>query len=832
MTSIVGRGDVVHQHEDDENIVPISTKTPMKNTTTVNGIDHDHSASLFRSRSGKINEPIESSIFQTPVRNNVSAKYSSTHDTVKAIFREICLDDSYSAHIIHGAHGIGKTYCAYQCTQMPRASEIFSDGIIWLGLGYKKPMRFRDLIELYDQILAQMHVPEKKRRHCFDDIFHLFDPSFMGKEEDRMEERRAMIQARDFMSSRISASNVLICIDGLIDSGDILFFQFHTTGQGTKCRSLATALNLPKEEKIDKLKSWHLSCLTSPDARQFFTNHLNSEALNVQEVISIMKNFYDPCRGNPMSIKMICKLINDKVEGGEVTRLKNFVNKFQSAPVDPKMQIFIILEAAFSHSSLGEALSKLAWRCFAAFCTVFTRDNSFRPFIPKSPTRTLFRAVTERFWKDRSQVPREDDFLLETVDKVIDFLVQIELLNFIDGFDCNKKPRQFYQVSSDIFQDFGEKLTANKDTSKKFNELFIHEYTSMFSGINAAFGSNEIDFYMLKFLPHHSMQADDFEDASQTLQDVRFIEERLKHMGLVNGCKKHIDDTEKLVVKLKMMKESTANVLMAMSYQNCTRTLVQQYMNIKGNVWCNGSNKDVLEAMWMLAYSLFSNFLIMDGCKIVQKAMGFENENDPNRIFKMDRKVIQSLSTTPTGDNNKCSRAVIVLGSSMVQCGMKKVDAMNLLVNGLNHLAQSLGIESLEVARAHVYVGEYFYRDFKMYRYARYLFKQALPTFLRELGKESEELYDAIILVGKSSIHVGDLDTALDILEKIDPKLSGTIAVDVKIKLGYIYTVKGNHDQAQVILNEARCLSSDQDIINRIDEMYEKSVQLSGRCSI
>jgi tetratricopeptide (TPR) repeat protein len=815
----------IDENQDDENTAPLTIGTPMKSDSDT---FENSENNIFRPRSGQCSEHMESSVFQTPLRGNVSAKHTSNHDTVRAIFREICFDASYSAHIIHGANGVGKTYCAYQCTQMPKASAIFSDGIIWLGLGYKNSLRFRDLIELYEQILGQMHL-SKKLWPCFDNIFYLFDRCMIDEEEERIEERRAMIQARDLMSDCIGASDVLICIDGLADSADILLFQFQSNGT-KKCRTLATAVNAPNQ-KFDKLKSWHLSCVISPDARHFFMKHLNSEALHNQAVVSMMKNFYDPCRGNLMSIKMICKLINDKIAGGETTRLKKFVKKFQSAPVDPKMQIFIILEATFSHSSLGETLSKLAWRCFAAFCTVFTRDNCSRPFVPKSPTRSLFRAVTERFWKDKTQGLDTHDILV-TVDKIIDFLVQLELINFIDGFDCNKTPRQFYQVSSDVFQDFGEKLSANNDTSRKFHELLIHEYTSMFSGINAAFGSNEIDFYMLQFLPLHSMRANDFEDVSLTLQDLSFIEERFKFMGLLNGCKKHIDDTQRLTRKLTLMKDDTANILMAISYQNCTRALVKQFMNKDLVVSYGGSEKDVLEAMWMLAFSLFNNFLVMDGCKVVEKAMEFEKGNDPNRIFKMDRNLIKSLSMTPTGDDNKCSRAVIVIASSMVQYGMKKVDAMNLLIDGLKHLTGSLGLESLEVARAHVYVGEYFYRDFKMYRHARYLFKQALPTFLRELGKESEELYDAIILVGKSSIHVGELDTALDILEKINPKLSGTIAVDVRIKLGYIYTVKGNHDKAQFILNEARAMSSDQEIVNRIDEMYEKSVQLSGRCSI
>ena len=75
---------------------------------------------------------------------------------------------------------------------------------------------------------------------------------------------------------------------------------------------------------------------------------------------------------------------------------------------------------------------------------------------------------------------------------------------------------------------------------------------------------------------------------------------------------------------------------------------------------------------------------------------------------------------------------------------------------------------------------------------------------MRELGEESEELYDAIILVGKYCIHTGDLDTALDILRNIAPKLKGSIAIDVHIKVGYIYMIKGNHQRAVSVLKKVK----------------------------
>lgn len=104
----------------------------------------------------------------------------------------------------------------------------------------------------------------------------------------------------------------------------------------------------------------------------------------------------------------------------------------------------------------------------------------------------------------------------------------------------------------------------------------------------------------------------------------------------------------------------------------------------------------------------------------------------------------------------------------------------------------------------------------------------ALPTFMKELGEESEELFDAIILIGKSCIHTGDLDTALEILKNISPKLKGSIALDVDIKVGYIYIIKGNNDKAIEVLSKAKSTTTDTGIIERIDQLINKSCAQQG----
>lgn len=792
------------------NRTPVASNKQFRdcNSTSKSELKHD-SAQIDRrpmfqetencdpNRIQRLQSPIESIAIKTPVRGNVSAKHTSNHQTARTILSDLCYNNACNAHVISGPRGVGKTYVAHILAQLPSAKTAFSDGIVWIGLGYKNALQYNELIELYKQIYCQLTSGKKKLN--FDDILFVPSASVIKSEEEKQEEKRAMFQARDIMSNTIEGKNCLICLDGMFDTGDIRFFQFCTKDAKVKSRVLATSTTEPFS-LIDRVKSWQLSSMNKFDADSFFMKQISHEALNHPDFNAVYRDSHHSCQGNPLSIKALGMLIDDKICSKNFEHLNKFVSKFQSSPVDPKMQIFIILEASFSHSSLGNAFTKIAWRCFAAFCAVLTRENS-RPFVPLSPIRALFRAVIERVGK----TSKEPDVMAQTIDKIIEFMVKLGMLHRIDGFDSHEAPRQFYQVSCDTYHDFGLQLSANKETLRKLNELLINEYTSMFNNINAAFGSNEIDFYMLKFLPSHSMCANELEDASLTLQDPRFVEERLKYMGIYDGCKKHIEDTEAMAELVRVANRKMAMLILATSYQTCARVLLATLSDKEGMKFSD--EKHAVEALWMLALSCLKHFLVTDGCKIIQKAIDFDC--DSNKIIMLNPKLIEGLSKTPTDDTNQCSRAIILIGSAMAQAKMKRRDAIYLINRGLKSLEESLGVANIETARAHVYVGEIFYQEFKMYKHALQYFRDALPTFMRELGEQSEELYDAIILIGKSCIHTGDLDTALDILRNIAPKLKGSIAIDVSMKVGYIYMIKGNHKRAESVLRKVSSFCDD-----------------------
>jgi len=759
-------------------------------------------------------------ITKTPQRGNVSVKLTSEQQTARTIMSSICCSEAYNAHIISGTRGIGKTFVAHNAVQLPLAKKTFTDGIVWVGLGHKKALSYDDLIELYQVICSQVF-PKVKKSISFDSVLYVPSKRNDRSEEEAQDEKNAMLHARDIMSKNVAQKkNVLICLDGIADPADIRYFQFASDSSSfkVKCRVLATVIRNDKMPNV-RVKLWKLSAMNTVQSRDLFIDQLSTESRHHPDFISTYSESHQFCHGNPLCILSLSQMINDKLRSNSCSSLKKFVSKFESAPVDPKMKSYIILESAFSHSSLGDSNTKLAWRCFAAFACVFSRNRAFRPFVPNSPVRALFRAVISRISKMIDK-PRAID---DATDKILDFMVQNRILNRIDGFDEKLFPRILYQVSCDIYQEFGVELSANNGTKRKLNTLFINEYTTMFNGVSAAFGSNEIDFYMLKFLPEHSLKANELEDASLTLQDMRFIEERFYYMGIKVGCKKHIDDTESLVARMKGNR-AAANLILVKSYKSCTRVIENQYQRKDSKMELD--KEMVTDVMWDLALSLFKENFVAEGCRILQKAL--ELGLGKSDSIGLESRMISSLLKTSSDNKKQCARAIILIGSAMAQSNTKLRDALHLLNNGLSTLEEELGNSSLELARARVYVGEILYRDFKTYQRALQMFRGALPIFMKELGEESEELFDAIILIGKSCIHTGDLDTALEILKNISPKLKGSIALDVDIKVGYIYIIKGNNDKAIEVLSKAKSTTTDAGIIERIEQLINKSRAQQG----
>ena len=748
---------------------------------------------------------------KTPLRANVSAKLSSDNHTVNLITREI-LSCTSKTHVISGPRGVGKTWTAHIVAQLPLCKNHFSDGVIWIGLGTKDEMNYTLLRKIYQRICKQVNLSIEP---FLDKVVYneTYSPNLSDNEKKR--EENAMNQARNIMVKFLAQKNVLLVVDGLYDSDDIKYFEFTDIEAGARdntFRLVVTTTDFPEDEN---LRIWQLTHYHNDEAKKFFFRCL--EPITTEDTTFIHKysEIYKICHGNLLSIKTLSRLVDDKIESKKYLSLDSFVSKFGNVPSEPKIQIFNILEALFTNSSLGESFNKILWRCFAAFSAVFKRDNCQRPCIGRSPVRALFSAIITRVGKGPHDKANVDD----SVDKVIDFLVQTKVLTEIDGFDEGKIPRIFYQMGCDIYQEFGEQLSSSPQTNMKLHQLFVSEYTNMFSDNHAAFGSNEIDHFMLRWLPYHLRKSGDIEDQALTLPDYRFIQERVNFMGMVDAVKKHIDDAENFV----RMSTNGSDILLP-SYEAVTRVLEANIDNKENSKPDGGKVQGIVEGLWCLAISLFSHFYVKEGCQLVQKANEYDDDEAPNT--RVDMGLFNKLADSKQKEEHvQTVRSLIKIGAAIARSNRRQ-HAANIILLGLKGLMHCLGEENIEVARAHVFIGEVFYTDLKLYDDAMSQFRSSLPILLKELGEESAEVFDAIILCGKCYVHLGFLDTALEILEKIAPQLQGPTEIDVRMKVASIYMKKGNSKNAQSILLSLRQMTTDEESQRRISLMLKDSLSI------
>jgi tetratricopeptide (TPR) repeat protein len=740
---------------------------------------------------------------KTPLRANVSEKLSADNSTIQLISRDI-VSSTFKTHVICGPRGIGKTWTAHIVVQLPLCKTKFSNGVIWLGLSNYKELNYTLLRSIYQRICAQLNLSTEPD---FNEVLYAKTHSPNECENDKKREMMSMIQLRKIMSRLIGQKSVLLCVDGLYDCRDIKYFEFHSDDDTSdnNCCLVVTVCDAP--DITDKTKVWQITNFHVDEAKSFFLRSLNPATTQVPDFLERYSEVFRTCHGNPLSIKTLCHLVDDKIESQNYQSLDAFVNKFENVPIEAKIQVYNILEAAFTNSSLGPSFNKIIWRCFAAFTAVFKRDDCLRPCIGKSPVQALFSAVMAKIGKS----PKSPSSVESKVDKVINFLVKIKVLTQIDGFDDGKIPRTYLQMSCDAYQEFGEQLSSSAQTNKKLHQLFINEYTTMFSNSHTAFGANEIDNFMLKWLPYHLRKSGDIEDQALTLPDYRFIQERVKFMGTIEAVDRHVDDAESFV----RMSSNGSNILLP-SYEAFTRIL-ESLVDDKENGDHPNKIKEVTEGMWRLAISLFSHYYVKEGCQLIQKAKEYEDEDDP--VTSIDAELFQKLSESSMKDDHlNTVRSLVKIGAAMARSNRRQ-HATNIILLGLKGLIHCLGSDNIEVARAHVFVGEVFYRDLKLYEDAMAQFRLSLPLLLKELGEESEEVFDAIILCGKTYVHLGFLDTALEILEKIAPQLQGGAETDVRMKVASIYMIKGEPKAAIAILNELKGRTFDEELRRRIEIM-------------
>lgn len=773
-------------------------------------------------------ESISGISIKTPLRGNITTKVinSSNDQTSQRILREIASSTQVATHILHGSQGVGKTTLLQNVIKKKICKSIFSEGIVWVGFGFNGELNFEQLILLYRSIYAQIYPHDSKQEKIsFDEILYYTPKKSPKTREQKEMEKNAMTKARDILGKFLENKKVLLCLDGIEHRDDIEYFTFIREGKVSEIpmRVLITSTHAPSVSNLNRTKLWEIQNLKDDEASKLFMMELSDECTNSLSYSPYLAPAYQACQGSPLILRSLGKLIEAQYNPDDNQFVHKITEKLKSSPTDPSVRAFHILEAVFATSIYGKEYTRVAWRCFAAFTSVFTRPHCARPWVPKGAVTTLFQGIISRIMQV-DQIPVDI-----TSDSILNQMTKLGVIIQIDGFDEKKCPRVFYQVPNAIYQNFGQQLMQSRSekTHRKLHKLLLDEYSTMFSDVNVAFGTNEIDDYMLKWLPFHLIKGEEVSDAILTLQDPSFIGERLKHMGVVAATKRHIEDTERLLSQLTQ-EEDEAYFLVA-SYSSLASMLEEDYSEKEnGSPERDGDEDFYSIAFWDLSFSAFANHFVKEGYQYLQRAKDF----DSSGIFlDADLISLKPLCNVSPQDNLSVARALVKVGSTLA-CTKKRQESIHIFETGLEKLSTVLDKETLEVARANVYVGEVYYHDLKCYEEALEKTKLGLPTLLKQLGDSHEELFDALILVGKIYAQVGDLETALNILTSIAPKVYGSTAVQVNIKIGQVLLAQNDHKKALAILNKAKKSTYDPDLLKKIDQLVEQSIAETGRYEV
>jgi len=542
------------------------------------------------------------------------------------ISRELTLTEGRnSTHVIHGLQGIGKTKLAHSIATNEECRKFFPDGIVWIGIGFRKKIDYENLIVLYQAIFSQIN-PSAADQPDFDSVLYVPNSSDDLSEDDTEKERRAMWDARDIMSRKIGQKAILLCLDGLQEVGDVNLFHFNSGDKMAKrkCRVLITASQPPDESH--EIKSWELKHLSEDDSKRMFAAQVGTR----ENYFMFLKKFGDLlplCQGVPVLIRALGIFFNDQYQSENHQSLQciaDTINQLKNKRMDLRTRVFIVIEATVSNIMLDDEFSRIPWVCFEAFTNIFTREDCYRPWIPKAAVLTLFRAVISKILKSETDPGK----LHQIVNILIDKFVTIGMLSQIDGSNGQNKSQQFYQVQNDMYQDFGEKASsAGAKTREKLHQTFVEDSLMHLNGQILVDGSNEIDLYMLRWLPFHLIGANQVNETARALKSYTFIRKRIKNMGTRLAAKQHKDDAEKLLGSVTKHYARESKIL-TLSYKSFLKVLEDEYADKENGVGC--ATDEVIQAIWTFAYSLFINHFVNDGYEMLRTG----RQNDIHTFVK------------------------------------------------------------------------------------------------------------------------------------------------------------------------------------------------------
>ena len=722
----------------------------------------------------------------------------------------------------------------------------FPDGVVWLNMNHpsKKKIDYRTLISLYDVVCDQLALVSPSRK--LSSLAASFDAELyaLSPEVDDDDEYQLMLDLqRDFYAHlQLSSRRILFILDGLDNIGNAKWFRpikFVSGGFAKKLSSwqshvlVTTSMSTQHKIESQNLPHWsrivEVGLLSDHEANTMIFNESSGQIDKLDSIVARGKDWaYTPlcleCIGHFCSAPA---LIFDGDDGQTTSTIassttaslmKRLTMLSKQPCTSEEERTLLVVEESMRHlfTSLG-GVGSVLHLCFSAFVGLFFDPTSSWSSIDGQYVPATIATI---FWDgllSSEEVPVDnlmeiekclasDDNGVSRSSFVADCLVALGLLRSIscDHSDSNKVTG--YAVAHDVLvkvllklQDLeaeismlgDDEIDEDKNAQKQpWSVTLVQGYQEYLSGIGSRRDrwskdrayQEETQFIMRNIIKH--MFLGNLSDKGlDLLTSESFIQNRLKRLGLLEGTVQHIDDTGRLIQKLKERGEivtlSGKSVVMA----SAKLSLINSFERISTHL-------SQVPGIYIEDFVKAAAALYLLGTSLVSHQWG-------NEAFIMFQESINLCHIILSYDRKSRNVVYRLLERALYQMGeihKAKGDVGESIKNFTEslHYAQSArrGYKSIEldIMRALQSLGEAYFLQGDVSS-ALDAHNKCLVSIESQYGKEHRRYADGLQSVGIMYIKGKEAKTAINFFTEtleLRKRLFGSVSVEVAVVLHFL----------------------------------------------
>ena len=378
-------------------------------------------------------------------------------------------------------------------------------------------------------------------------------PRFEGFDSEG--EEVSMRMAFLLMDKVMRRKKILIVLDDVWFPDDVNWFRFGDSRAGKLLVTTRQPDLLKGEAGVCHVD---IGILTEADSVELLKEISGAcDPLNSDD-LSHAKRIVNGCGCLPLAISSVGRLMrrDDRNIASPKTmaQLAAIVGTFVRHDVDQKQTLFDVFDLNFSVHIHGDDAVVLK-RCFAAFAGAFTgkfeslissnskafkspfTHSEYRPWVPYKPTKMFIESIANHAEMGQEISPQRLD-----VDGILSKLLSLGILD--RRFPVSLDSTAEFRVHHDMHQEYAEEVTRRSNPienplchwKSRLGDAFLDLWDS-----TTDIGSSHMG-YLVAWLPWYLIGARKIQRSYEVLRDKRFIQNRLKILGLEKGTMQCIND--------------------------------------------------------------------------------------------------------------------------------------------------------------------------------------------------------------------------------------------------------------------------------------------------